>query len=96
VWVKKNEEPGPRGSAGDFLLGKEMEGDPLGREVVEGGGIKVLLEIVDVVLAVDCHGRGPHCCCLHCLHLRCHCCCCCGRCHRCRHRRHCRHQNRTI
>ena len=29
-----------------------MEGDPSGREVVEGGGIDVLLEIVDVVLAV--------------------------------------------
>jgi len=38
VWVKnKYEEPGPRGSDGDFLLGEEMEGDPPGREVVEGG-----------------------------------------------------------
>jgi hypothetical protein len=47
VWVKKNEEPGPRGSAGNFLLDEEMEGDPPEREVVEGGGIDVLLEIND-------------------------------------------------
>ena len=49
VGVGKNiyEEPGPRGSAGNFLLDEEMEGDPPGREVVEGGGIDVLLEIND-------------------------------------------------
>jgi len=40
---KNNEEPGPRGSAGDFLLSEEMKEDPPGREVVEGGGINVLL-----------------------------------------------------
>jgi hypothetical protein len=40
-WVKKNyEEPGPRGSAADFLLGEEMEGDPPGREEVEAAAIK--------------------------------------------------------
>ncbi len=40
IGVGKNnyEEPGPRGSAGDFLLDEEMEGDPPEREVVEGGG----------------------------------------------------------
>ena len=32
--------PGPRGSAADFLLGEEMEGDPSGREEVEAGAIK--------------------------------------------------------
>ena len=32
---KKYEEPGPRGSAADFLLGEEMEGDPSGREEVQ-------------------------------------------------------------
>jgi hypothetical protein len=34
---KKNDEPGPHRSAGNFLLGEEMEGGPPGREVVEGG-----------------------------------------------------------
>jgi hypothetical protein len=43
-WVKKNyEEPGPRGSAADFLLGEEMEGDPSGREEVEAAAIKPAL-----------------------------------------------------
>jgi hypothetical protein len=38
VVLKKNyEEPGPRGSAADFLPGEEMEGDTLGREEVEAG-----------------------------------------------------------
>jgi hypothetical protein len=37
VGKKNYEEPGPRGSAGDFLLDEEMEGDPPEREVVEGG-----------------------------------------------------------
>ncbi len=31
VGQKQYEEPGPRGSAADFLLGEEMEGDPSGR-----------------------------------------------------------------
>jgi len=31
VGQKKYEEPGPRGSAADFLLGEEMEGDLSGR-----------------------------------------------------------------
>ena len=35
------EEPGPRGSAADFLLGEEMEGDPSGREEVEAAAIKI-------------------------------------------------------
>ncbi len=47
VGKKNYEEPGPHGSAGDFLLDEEMEGDPPGREVVEVGGIDVLLEIND-------------------------------------------------
>ncbi len=33
------EEPGPRGSAADFLLGEEMEGDPSGREELEAAAI---------------------------------------------------------
>ncbi len=36
-YVGVGEEPGPRGSAGNFLLDEEMEGDPPGRKVVEGG-----------------------------------------------------------
>ena len=49
IGVGKNnyKEPGPRGSTGDFLLDEEMEGGPPGREVLEGGGIDVLLEIND-------------------------------------------------
>ena len=35
VGQKNYEEPGPRGSDADFLLGEEMEGDPSGREEVE-------------------------------------------------------------
>ena len=38
---KKYEEPGPRGSAAEFLLGEEMEGDPSGREEVEAAAIKI-------------------------------------------------------
>ena len=41
VGQNKYEEPGSRGSAGDFLLDEDLEGDPPGREVVEGGGIDV-------------------------------------------------------
>ena len=41
VGQKKYEEPGPSGSAADFLLGEEMEGDPLGREEVEAAAIKI-------------------------------------------------------
>jgi hypothetical protein len=37
---QKKEELGPRGSAADFLLGEEMEGDPSGREEVEAAAIK--------------------------------------------------------
>ncbi len=37
---KNIEEPGPRGSTGDFLLGEEMEGDPSGSEEVEAAAIK--------------------------------------------------------
>ncbi len=40
-----NEPITPAIVAGDFLLDEEMEGDPPGREVVEGWGIDVLLEI---------------------------------------------------
>jgi hypothetical protein len=40
VGQKYHEEPGPCGSAADFLLGEEMEGDPLGREEVEAAAIK--------------------------------------------------------
>ena len=40
VGQKNYEEPGPRGSAADFLLGEEMEGDPSGREEVEAAAIK--------------------------------------------------------
>jgi hypothetical protein len=40
VGQKHYEEPGPRGSAADFLLGEEMEGDPSGREEVEAAAIK--------------------------------------------------------
>ena len=39
-WIKNYEEPGPHGSAADFLLGEEMEGDPSGREEVEVAAIK--------------------------------------------------------
>ena len=47
VVCKKNyEEPGQRGSAADFLLGEEIEGDPPGREEVEAGA-QHLLEIND-------------------------------------------------
>jgi len=41
VGQKKYEEPGPHGSAADFLLGEEMEGDPSGREEVEAAAIKI-------------------------------------------------------
>jgi len=41
VGQKNYEEPGPRGSAADFLLGVEMEGDPSGSEVVEAAAIKI-------------------------------------------------------
>jgi hypothetical protein len=41
VGQKNYEEPGPRGSAADFLLGEEMEGDPLGREEVEAAAIEI-------------------------------------------------------
>jgi hypothetical protein len=41
VGQKHYEEPGPRGSAADFLLGEEMEGDPSGREEVEAAAIKI-------------------------------------------------------
>jgi hypothetical protein len=41
VGQKNYEEPGPRGSAADFLLGEEMEGDPSGREEVEAAAIKI-------------------------------------------------------
>ncbi len=40
VGQKNYLEPGPRGSAADFLLGEEMEGDPPGREEVEAAAIK--------------------------------------------------------
>lgn len=40
VGQKHYEEPGPCGSAADFLLGEEMEGDPSGREEVEAAAIK--------------------------------------------------------
>ena len=40
VGQKHYEEPSPRGSAADFLLGEEMEGDPSGREEVEAAAIK--------------------------------------------------------
>ena len=47
VVCKKNyEEPGQRGSAAEFLLGEEIEGDPPGREEVEAGA-QHLLEIND-------------------------------------------------
>jgi len=46
VCKKKYEEPGQRGSAADFLLGEEIEGDPPGREEVEAGA-QHLLEIND-------------------------------------------------
>ena len=37
------EEPGPRGSAANFLAGVEMEGDRLGREEVEAGAHYVII-----------------------------------------------------
>ena len=40
VGQNKYEEPGSRGSAAEFLLGEEMEGDPLGGEEVEAAAIK--------------------------------------------------------
>ncbi len=40
VGQKNYEEPSPRGSAADFLLFEEMEGDLLGREEVEAAAIK--------------------------------------------------------
>ena len=46
VCKKIYEEPGQRGSAADFLLGEEIEGDPPGREEVEAGA-QHLLEIND-------------------------------------------------
>ncbi len=39
IVCKNYEEPGPRGSAADFLLGEEMEGDSPGREEVEGDAL---------------------------------------------------------
>ena len=41
VGQKNYEEPGPRRSVADFLLGEEMEGDPSGREEVEAAAIKI-------------------------------------------------------
>ena len=40
VGQKYYEEPGPRRSAADLLLGEEMKGDPSGREEVEAAAIK--------------------------------------------------------
>ena len=42
VGQKTYEEPGPRGSAADSLLGEEMEGDPSGREEVQRAGLHSL------------------------------------------------------
>jgi hypothetical protein len=42
VGQKNYEEPGPCGSAADFLLGEEMEGDPSGREEVQRAGLHSL------------------------------------------------------
>ncbi len=36
---KNYEEPGPRGSAANFLLSKEMEGGSQGREEAEGDAL---------------------------------------------------------
>ena len=44
---KNYDEPGPCRSAAHFLLGEEMEGDPPGREEMEGGAA------ADVDIAVD-------------------------------------------
>ena len=41
VGQKNYEEPSPRGSAADFLLGEEMEGDPSGRDEVEAAAMKI-------------------------------------------------------
>ena len=46
VGQKNYEEPGLRRSAADFLLGEEMEGDPLGREEVEVAAIKIMTAIL--------------------------------------------------
>jgi len=42
VVCKKYEEPESCGSAADFLLGMEMEGDPPGRKEVEGDALMVV------------------------------------------------------
>ena len=39
VCFQKYEEPGPCGSAGDFLLGEEIEGEQPGREEVVGDAL---------------------------------------------------------
>ena len=39
VCTKKDEEPGPCGSAAHFLLGMDMEGDPPVTEMVEGDAL---------------------------------------------------------
>ncbi len=41
VGQKNYEEPGPRRSVADFLLGEEMEGDLSGREEVEVAAMKI-------------------------------------------------------
>ena len=41
---KNYEEPGPCGSAANFLLGEEMEGDLPGREEVEGDALMVVFD----------------------------------------------------
>ncbi len=38
---KKYEEPESCGSAAEFLLGEEMEGDPSGREELEAAAMKI-------------------------------------------------------
>jgi hypothetical protein len=45
VGQKDYEEPGPRGSAADFLLGEEMEGDPSGTEEVKAAAINLMTVI---------------------------------------------------
>ncbi len=45
VGQKDYEEPGPRGSAADFLLGEEMEGDLSGTEEVEAAAINLMTVI---------------------------------------------------
>jgi hypothetical protein len=41
VVCKKYEEPESCGSAAEFLLGEEMEGDPSGREELEAAAMKI-------------------------------------------------------